>query len=470
MNTQEPPEKKETEGIKTLLGDPRKAIMKLSLPMIVAMSVQTIYNVVDAIWVSGLGADALSAVGFFFPFFFMLMAISTGIGIGGSSAISRRIGAQDKEGADNVATHTTILMLVVSVALALPFFVFAETLFSSMGAGRVTHLAVSYARVMAAGTVLIFFSNVSNAFLRGEGDATRAMYALMTGAVLNIGLDPLFIYTFGMGVAGAAVATVLSMLVSSAVLFNWIFIKKDTYVSISLRAFHYRGDIIKEILTVGLPAAASQLSMSLSMLMLNLIVVEAGGTDGVAVLSTGWRVVTFATLPLIGIATAVTAVTGAAYGSRAYQNMDTAYTYAVKIGILIEVAIAAATYGLAPQITSLFTLSKDAARIREDLIVFLRIMCIFYPTISFGMLSSALFQGTGKGLYSLMVTVFRTIILVAPLAFLFALALGWGLPGVWWGMVMGNIIGAVISYLWAKVYVQGLKKGRSEIFIYVLTS
>lgn len=97
---------KETEGIKILLGDPKKAIIKLSVPMIVAMSVQTVYNVVDAIWVSGVGADALSAVGFFFPFFFTMMALATGLGIGGGSAISRRIGAKDKEGADIVAAHT----------------------------------------------------------------------------------------------------------------------------------------------------------------------------------------------------------------------------------------------------------------------------------------------------------------------------------------------------------------------------
>jgi len=116
MNTRDlMSQNKETKGIKTLLGDPKKAIITLSLPMIVAMSVQTIYNVVDAIWVSGLGADALSAVGFFFPFFFMLMAIATGIGIGGSSAVSRRIGARDKKGADNVAAHTVVIMLLLTV-------------------------------------------------------------------------------------------------------------------------------------------------------------------------------------------------------------------------------------------------------------------------------------------------------------------------------------------------------------------
>ncbi|UCC12802.1 MAG: MATE family efflux transporter, partial [candidate division WOR-3 bacterium] len=103
----------QTEGVATLLGNPKKAIIKLSVPMIIALSVQTIYSFVDALWVAGLGADALSAVGFFFPFFIMIMALANGLGVGGGSAVSRRIGAGDKAGADKVAAHTMVLMLIV---------------------------------------------------------------------------------------------------------------------------------------------------------------------------------------------------------------------------------------------------------------------------------------------------------------------------------------------------------------------
>ncbi|MBU7023136.1 MAG: MATE family efflux transporter, partial [Theionarchaea archaeon] len=303
---------------------------------------------------------------------------------------------------------------------------------------------------------------VSNALLRGEGDATRSMYALMTGAVLNIILDPIFIYTLHMGVAGAAVATVLSMAVASLILFNWIFIKKDTYVSVSLRGFRFQRDVIKEIVKVGLPSAISQLSMSFSMLFLNVIVVKAGGTDGVAVFTTGWRVATLASMPLMGIATAVTAVTGAAFGSRDYKKLDTAYLYAVKIGIVIEVIVATATYGLAPYITMLFTLSQDAARISQDLITFLRIMCFYYPVVSWGMLSSAMFQGTGRGTSALIMTIFRTIVLAAPLAYTFSLVMGMGLRGVWLGIVAGNVTGATTAFAWGRLYVRGLKKRSAE--------
>ena len=121
-----------SEGVQTLLGNPKKAIIKLSIPMIVAMSVHTLYNFVDGLWVAGLGPDALSAVGFFFPFFFLIMALSAGIGVGGSSAVSRMIGAKDKNKADAIAAHTMVLMAIAALVLALPFFIFAPDIFSDL--------------------------------------------------------------------------------------------------------------------------------------------------------------------------------------------------------------------------------------------------------------------------------------------------------------------------------------------------
>ncbi|MBN1785855.1 MAG: polysaccharide biosynthesis C-terminal domain-containing protein, partial [Candidatus Methanofastidiosa archaeon] len=191
--------KEDTKGVKMLRGDPKRAILKLSIPMIVAMSVQTLYNFVDVIWVSGLGPDALSAVGFFLPFFYAMMALSNGIGTGGSSALSRRIGANDPDGADNVANHSIVLCILVAMAFSLPTTLLSEPIFRFLGAGEVTSLAVSYARILFAGSIIVFFTNVANSLLRGEGDTKRAMYAMVLGSLLNIFLDPIFIYTFDMG-------------------------------------------------------------------------------------------------------------------------------------------------------------------------------------------------------------------------------------------------------------------------------
>jgi putative MATE family efflux protein len=450
----------QSNGVKTLLGEPKKAIVRLATPMIIAMSVQTIYNLVDVLWVSGLGSDAVAAVGYVLPFFFMMMAISTGIGVGGGSAISRKIGAQEKKDADLIGAHTIVLMLLTATCFAIPLFIFSDKVFTWIGIGQTFEWTVAYARVLFIGTWFIFFSYVTNATLRGEGDARRAQYAMILGAGLNIVLDPLFIYTMELGVAGAAWATVLSLGVTSLILFYWFFIKRDTYVTYTFRGFRFNRAIIVDILRVGLPASLMQISMSVMMFIIVGIVNVVGGDDGVAVYTIGWRVATIAILPLLGMATAVVSVTGAAFGARDYEKLDIAYLYAIKLGLVIEVIIAVATFVFASQITTVFTLAETSAHIADDLELFLRIVCFYYPTVAFGMLSSAMFQGTGKGLYSLLVTLLRTIVLTTLFTMTAAFILNLGLSGIWWGLVGGNVLGSLVAFLWGRLYIKRLRTSR----------
>ena len=460
----------ETNGVQTLLGDPKKAIIKLAIPMIIAMSITTVYNLADAIWVSGLGSDALAAVGFVFPFFFMALAIANGLGIGGGAAISRKIGANDKEGADNVAVHTLVIMLVISILFTILFFVFAPDIFSIIGAGKTLAMATVYARIMAIGTVAIFFSFIANAILRAEGDVNKAMHAMALGAVLNIALDPIFIYTFDLGVAGAAWATLFSMSVSSLLLFYWLFLKKNTYLSFHFRGFHFNKSVIKDIFKVSFPASVMQLSMSITMLIMNIIIIKVGiisgaenPQDGVAVFTVGWRVATLATMPLIGIATAVVSVTGAAYGAQDYKKLNISYMHAIKIGIIIEAIIALFIFVFAPAITVLFTIAETSAHLAPAIIIFLRIVCILFPGIALGMLSSSMFQGTGHGMNALIVTIFRSIILTLPFAWFLSITLDMGLPGAWWGLVAANCIGSSAAFIWAKIYIKKLQKSPNPI-------
>lgn len=449
-----------TEGVKTLLGDPKRAITKLSWPMVVAMLAQTTYNLADGIWVSGLGADALAAVGLFFPFIMFLIALSNGLGVGGSAAISRRIGERDKVGADNTALHTLLIGMLVGLAFSLPFLPFLESIFTSMGAtGRATAMAADYARVLFGGALFIFFSNIGNAILRGEGDTRRAMYALVFSAALNIVLDPLFIYTLDMGIAGAAWATLLSMVTAAALFFYWMFVTRDTYVSLHRRDFQPDRTIVREILGVGIPSSVAMLSMSLSVFLLNVIIIQAGGTDGVAVFTTGWRIVSFGTLPLMGIATGVTAVTAAAYGARDPEKLEQAFMYAVKIGIGIEVVAAAVIFVFAPQITILFTYSEEARFLAADITTFLRYTALFYPSVPLGMLTSALFRGINKGMNALIVTLVRTIVLQVFIAYVLGVALGYGLVGVWIGIVAGNILaGIALTFPWGRLTIRRFRQ------------
>ena len=448
----------QTKGVKTLVGDPKKAILKLALPMIFAMSIQTIYNLVDAFWVSGLGANALAAVGLFFPFFFMMLALATGLGVGGGAAISRRIGAKDKDGASNVATHTMIFMIIVSLALTFPLLLLAEPMFIAIGAGETLEFTLAYSNVLFAGAIIIFFANVANALLRGEGDANRAMIAMALGGIINIILDPILIYGLDMGISGAAWATLISLSVSSALLFYWLFIKKNTYVDIAIRKFKYSKEIAKDIFKVGLPASVQQLSMSINMLVLNIIIIGVAGTDGVAVITTGWRIATLGILPLIGISTAVVSVCGATYGMGNYRKMDTALKYSIKLGFMIELVVAVFIFLMASQIAAIFTQAESAAHLAPDITRFFQISWLFLPGVAHGMLSGAMFQGTGKGMNALVLTLFRTVLMTPLLAWGLAVQFGFGLDGVWWGLVIANVSGSILAYTWARIYINDLKR------------
>jgi putative MATE family efflux protein len=441
---------KQTEGVKILLGEPKKAIIKLAIPMIIAMSAMTIYNLVDAIWVSGLGTNALDAVGLYYPFFFIVMALAVGLGIGGGAAISRRIGAKDREGADNVALHTLIIMVITAVFFTIPFFIFAENIFSSFASGEVKDMATAYGRIIFGGSIVIFFMYIATSILRAEGDANRSMYAMMLGAGLNIVLDPIFIYSLDMGVVGAAWATLISMIITAVLLIYWMFIKKDTYVAFKFRSFRWKKDIILDIFRVGLPAMVMQLSMAIMAVALNYIIVNVRAEGGVAVYTVGWRVSMMAILPLLGIATAVVSVCGAAYGAKDYEKLRSSFLYAVKIGLIIEAVMAIFTVVFAQQITTIFTQAEGTAFIEKELPTYFTIVAIFYPGVAFGMMSSSMFQGAGKGSYALIVTIVRTLVLGTPLAAVFALNLNMGLTGVWWGMVIGNLCGSMIAFIWAR--------------------
>jgi len=434
-----------TAGVKTMLGNPKKAIIKLSIPMIIAMSVQTVYNVADAAWVGGLenGSDALTAIGLFFPFFFLIMALATGIGVGGSAAIARRIGSKNKKGADNVADHMILLTGILALLFTIPMYFLFPSLLDLMGAGDFKDLAVDYGRIIIMFSFLIFFNNIANAILRGEGDTKRAMVAMVVGSVLNIFLDPIFIYTFDLGLEGAAWATMFSFGVTSVLMIFWLFFKKDTYISFNLKNFKPRWIIIKDIMRV--------------------VVIYVGGKDGVAIFSTGWRVVTMGILPLMGISTALVTVAGAAFGAGMYRKLRLSLVYALKLGLKIEIPVSLILFFTASVLVILFTWSDDAAKLRSDLTIFIQMFTLMSFFAGFGMLSGSMFQAIGKGMYSLLVTVLRTLVFALLFAILFGIVLDWGLMGVWFGILLGNLIGAMISYFWARIYLRRLIAGKIEV-------
>lgn len=447
---------KETEGTKILLADPKTAILRLSLPMMIAMTLMTLYNAVDAFWVAGLGADALAAVGFSFPLFIITIGLASGLGTGGEAALARMIGAHDRAGASSVAMHTILLMTVLAVVVTIPLFVFSRDIFILMGAGDAVGLATEYAQILFLGTFALLFGEVAYALMHGEGDAKRTMYAMALGAVANVVLDPILIYGFHMGIAGAAWATIIAEIIAAVPMVYWLFVKRDTYISLRFREFCPDMAVTRDVLQVGFPAAAEQLALALMALILNGVIVLIASTDGVAVYSVGWRVVSIGLTPILAIASAVVAVTAATYGAHAYARMETALRFAAKLGLGIGLGLAAATFVLAPLIAEVFT-AGDAAALAPELTTYLRVTSLVYPMVGFGLFAASFFQGTGLGTRSLTITLLQNIVLSILFAWIFATVLGLGLSGIWWGVAAGNAIGAALGYAWARRYSAGLQ-------------
>ncbi|KAF1075406.1 MATE family efflux transporter [Methanogenium sp. MK-MG] len=443
-------------GVETLLGDPKPAIRSLAWPVMVGMLLQTVYNLTDAFWVAGLGADALAAVGFFFPFFFAVFGFANGMGVGVGAAVSRHIGMRDTEGTNSVARHTAVLVLVFSVIITIAGLSVTDSFGMILGETSVAAMAAGYADIIFMGTFFILFLAIGSALLRGEGDAKRTMYVMLVSSLVNIILDPIFIYGLGLGVEGAAWATLVAFISACIPIFWWLFVKRDTHVQISFAGFSFSRPITWEILKVGIPASVQHVSMALTTFALNLLILLVATTDEVAIYVTGWRVITIGITPLIAITTAVVSVCGAAYGAGLIRKAEEGYFYAIRLGVAISLVVTVAVYISAPYVAHVFTYSEDAAHLYPGLVTFLQTVCLFFPAMSFGIFSASLLQGFGRGLDSLVITLIRTIFLIVVSCYLLAVTFGWGIMGIWWGLVIGNTLGAGVGFVWARVYTKKL--------------
>ncbi len=217
-----------SDNVDVMLHNPKKALIKMSIPLIVSLLISSFYNLIDAAWVSGLGADALAGVGFFTPVFMVLVGFGNGLGAGAAFAISKYLGEENKAKADNASIHSIFLDILLSIILTIMLLLLLNPILNSMGAGSTIGYAADYGNIILIGSIFIILSNALYGIFRGEGDTTRPMYAMVASAILNMILDPIFIYTLNMGVKGAAIATIISSIVVILILLYWFYVKKDT--------------------------------------------------------------------------------------------------------------------------------------------------------------------------------------------------------------------------------------------------
>lgn len=445
-----------TKDVDTLLGNPKKAMMAMAIPIIIAMLVQNANNLIDSVWVAGLGSNALAAVGLVFPIFFIMISIGNGIGVGSSSAIARFLGMDDKGSAERTAAQAVVLGIIGSIILAILLFVFREQIFIALGAGDALQDCLDYATPIFLTCPLGILNGIMANLLRSEGASRRSMYSQVLAAVINMSLDPFFIYDYGLGLglAGAAWATALSFLISLLLISYWYFVGKSTFLRITLRGFRFEPVLDKAIFRVGIPASMEMIVISVSSMILNIVIIGVASTDGVAVFSSSWRIIQFAMIPIMGIGSAVVPVCAAAFGMRKYGNIRTAYWYSIKIITLIVVIEALILALAAEQVVTIFTYSEDTAALRGDMAFGVRVSCIFLIFVPWGFVSAGLFQALGMGTKSLIATVVRNFLSI-PLCYFIATDMN----SFWYGICASEIIGTALIVVWGLLILRYLMQG-----------
>ena len=427
---------------------PKKAMWKLTLPMMFGMAVQAIYMLADTAFVGRMiGGTALAALGYVFPFLFIIMGITFGLGSGATTVIAQFIGTKDKKNADNAADHTILLGLVISIIIIFIGFYYGDKLLGIQGADRETiHTAMDYFYILVGGSIFMVLPFFFRSILAGVGEITFPMIILVAGTILNLILDPIFIYYYN--IAGAAIATVISQALVTLVFIYFLLFRNHSYVTFNLRSFKYNSDIIRDIFRLGVPASLSMIIMSMGVMLFNIIL---GSSEAVAAYQTAGRIEHLFFLPIISIATSLVTLVGMFYGAKRMDLITQMVKYGITWAVVISFSFSLFFFFFAERFIPIFI--KDTQIINLTMLYF-KIMAFAYPFIAIGMTSSRIMQGMGHAIPLLILTLLRVVIIAASLAWYFVNILNWPVHYAWVGTLISCIITSFVAITWLWVIIR----------------
>ena len=417
-----------------------RLLFKMSFPMMLSMLIQALYNVVDSIFVAMVSETALTAVSLAFPLQNLLIAAAVGTGVGVNSLLSRRLGEGRTEEANAVASSALFLALALSVIfIAIGLFLAKPFLALFTDSSELLELSASYSRICLIISFGCMFSITIEKLIQATGNSVQPMTMQLTGAIMNIVLDPVFIFFFGLGVNGAAIATVLGQIGSMVLAF--IFLKKNSYITIRLKDIRPKAKIIGEIYQVGLPTIIMNSIGTVMVSVINAILIGFSAT-AVSVFGVYFKLQSFVFMPVFGLNNGIIPILGFNYGAKNRKRM----TATMKLGLVVALTImilGTLLFQLFPsELLSLFSASEEMYAIG---IPALRIisLCFIPAAISIILISS--FQATGFGLASMMVSIIRQLLVLCPAAFI--LSRFFGINGVWASFALAECFGLTFSVI-----------------------
>lgn len=422
----------------------RKLLMNMAWPAILSMTINALYNIVDSVFVSRISEDALTAVSLINPVQMMIIALSVGSGVGINSLIARRLGANNQEEADKAAS-TSIRIGLFNYLIFFIIGLFFTKPFVSGYAEEGTFIfdaACQYMSIICMGSLFINIQVVLEKVLQSTGNMVAPMICSLTGAIVNIVLDPILIFgLFGMpkmGVAGAAVATVTGQLCGMIIGVS-IIIKGEHLVNIKIKGFKMDWKVVGDIYKVGFPSIIMQSIASIMIIFYNMILVVYS-TTAVAVLGIYFKIQSFVFMPVFGLNQGAMPIMGYNYGAKNKDRLIKTYKEAFKVAVIV-MAAGTVIFQLFPgQLLLLFDASREMLEIG---IPALRLISICFIPAAFGIITSTLFQGTGHGMLSLYASLIRQLFGILPLAYIL-IRVG-GVTLSWMAFPLAEILGLTYS-------------------------
>lgn len=432
-----------------LEGPMPKVILTLAAPIMFNNLVQTLYNLADTFWVSKLGTLQMAAITLVFPVIFLSLSIGTGINVAGTALISQYIGSNKHKDATKVATQMFSFSILLSIVLAIIGYFASPYIVRGMGGeGDVLKYSTQYLSIMFWEIPGMFSFLVYTSIKQAQGDTVTPMILNVMGVVLNIFLDPLFIFTFGMGIKGAAIATVISRMIFAVYAVYTLFAHKNG-IYLDKNNLKLEKKTLMQIISIGLPASIGQSAAAFGFIILNSFVISYGANT-LAAFGIGNRINSLILMPVMGIGSALATVIGQNLGADKKDRVKLAFKSAMKLSTLFMVGGGILLFFSSASIVSIFV--KDDPEVFRQGTDYLRLISASLPLMGFFQVFVGTFQGSGHTVYAMMMDMGRLWGIRLPMIVLLKEFTSWGPNGVWYAMVMSN---ALICIFGAIIYIRG---------------
>lgn len=431
-----------------LKGNMRKVIFTLSLPIMLNNLIHTVYNVTDTYFVAQIGNDEVAGVQFVWPLIFLIMSFGFGMSGASSALISQYIGAHKQEKAQRVAEQLITLLMGIGVVFGILGYLTAPTLVGWMGAtGSLLESGVIYLRVMYLGMPITFLMNAFNAIKQGQGDMVSPLVIGGLSVVLNMILDPLFIFTFDMGIFGAAIATLLSTAIFA---FYGIYkcFSKEQSLQLKLKDMVPDKEVMWHIVKVGLPSSAGQATTAFGFAILNVFLV-AFGSNTLTAFAIGNRISSLIMMPAMGIGSALSTVVGQNLGADNVKRAKLAVRESTMLCTVILVIGGAIMYPFSEGIVKQFAKNPEVIASGTE---YLKILFITVPLMGYFQILVGVFQGSGHTLSAMVLMMGRLWGLRIPMVMFLNRYADFGPSAIWYAMILSN---ALICLIGLGIYMTG---------------